>query len=682
MRHFNKIFFITFCFIAVNVNAQDKNFFFQMKKSVKRADILFDLHAYQKAALLYRQALHKRKYRTHALFRLAESYRYLNHIKEAEEIYDKIKLDSLDDSYHHLHYAEILLSNGKLEEANKWFEFYQDTTHIDRVANKKNAIKDYSLFYSDSSGFKLFEVGINSQEPELFPVLYNNGIVFSSSRPSYTPIKIQNGHYDAPFLNLYFSKFKTDTSVAKPSLLKVMQNSLHEGPISFYDNENKAVYSLNLNNSFGSKNLQQLGLFFAEKNRATNEWFTKGAFPYNSNSYSISHPHYNKKNGVLYFVSDMPGGKGGTDIYTSTFENGKWNKPVNFSALNTSGNEMFPFVDEEGAIYFSSNGHPGMGGLDILKYKTNDSIPENVGHPINSAKDDFGLVISNNGKLGFFCSNRKHGKLDDDIYGVKIYGSSIEFTVKDQLKGNYLKNVRVKITDLETNKSLIVSNGSGHIINFKAKPNKKYKADFIKRDYKVEKIEFQEGQLSGLQRKVVFLEKSHKSYVKGKVKIGNKVFPNCNIRVLDFHADTLEKLQANTKGEFRCQINDDTTNLFLAERDSLFGLYRFEPQHKKVGSYGMTYFTIEMEEINMKSIKGALVDTNNISLPNYQLYLKNELTDQIKSFTTDKLGEFNLDVWEIGKYAILRKENGYYQTLTTIFPVVIENIKVKINSLK
>ncbi len=676
MHHRNKIILVLLCFACTFANAQNKNIFFQMKSGIKRADIFFERRAYQQAIQLYKQALNKQKHHDHAVLRLAEAYRQLNHTKEAEEWYRTANLDSSLAGHHHLHYAELLLSNGKLLEASKWFDLYTDTLHQDRVINKKYAIKDYALFYSDSAAYKLFNLSINTNEPELFPAFYQGGIVFASSRKRYTPIKYENSHHGSTFLNLYHSKFISDTSLSNPTLFKVLQHYLHEGPIYFYENDNKAYFSLNNIDTLAPKNTQHLGLFYAEKNRLTNKWITKNKFTFNSGLYSISHPFFNKKASILYFVSDMPGGKGGTDIYTSKYENGIWKTPVNLTAINTSGNEMFPFINEDNELYFSSNGHPGMGGLDILRFTSNDSIPENVGYPINSAKDDFGLIIAPDGKSGFFCSNRKNGNLDDDIYGVKFYGSTIEFTVKDRLKGNYIKNIRVKITDLQTNKSIIVTNGSGHVISFKAKPNKKYRADFIKKDYKIERVEFEDNLLKGLQREVVFLEKSHKSYIKGKVTKGKKIFANCNIKILDFHADTIESLLANAKGEFRCQINDDTTNLFLAERDSLIGLYKFEPHHKKAGTYGMTYITIEMEEVDTKFLTGSLVDSTGLKMPNYPLYLKNQLTNEVKNFYTDPFGDFKIEVWQLGKYAILSKKDLYFQTLHSIFAFAKNNIIV------
>ena len=126
-------------------------------------------------------------------------------------------------------------------------------------------------------------------------------------------------------------------------------------------------------------------------------------------NYSIGHPAVNKEGTTIYFASNKPGGYGGTDIYRSDFKNGVWQEPVNVGpAVNTSGNELFPSLDDDGMLYFASNGLGGLGGLDIFKASPDrHNPPENLGFPINSQGDDFGIIWALNNTFGYFSSDRK-----------------------------------------------------------------------------------------------------------------------------------------------------------------------------------------------------------------------------------------------------------------------------------
>ena len=147
------------------------------------------------------------------------------------------------------------------------------------------------------------------------------------------------------------------------------------------------------------------------------------AVPFNDREYSVGHAALTADGQTLYFASDKPGGYGGVDIYKSVRDqSGNWAAPTNLGpSINTSGDEMFPFVSNDGTLYFSSNGHLGLGGLDVfsataVSTKEGWSAPENLGFPINTNSDDFGYIIDKENKNGYFVSNRAGGKGDDDIY--------------------------------------------------------------------------------------------------------------------------------------------------------------------------------------------------------------------------------------------------------------------------
>ena len=247
--------------------------------------------------------------------------------------------------------------------------------------------------------------------------------------------------------------YEENPSIPTEKFSKSLNSKYHEGPCTFFHDGSKIVFTRNSQSAgggvFGQKKsaaITRLKLFTAEFE--DNEWRKIKEIPFNSNEYSCGHPTLTIDDKVMYFVSDMPGGYGGTDIWMTRYNNGEWTKPQNLGGtVNTRGNEMFPFIDERGNLYFSSDGHPGLGDLDIflIPMNTATAMPSgkvrNLGSPLNSSKDDFGIITDSERRTGFLSSNRKRGGTDDDIY---------RFTRLGTLYG--CREVIVNVYDNETKK--------------------------------------------------------------------------------------------------------------------------------------------------------------------------------------------------------------------------------------
>ncbi|RDB04027.1 OmpA family protein [Runella aurantiaca] len=210
---------------------------------------------------------------------------------------------------------------------------------------------------------------------------------------------------------------------------KSINSKYHEGPVAFFKDGKRILFTRNnyLNGKYKTSKdgINKLKLYSAES--ANGNWKDLKELPFNSDEYSVGHPALSKDDKLLYFVSDMPGGFGGTDLYVSKYDGANWSTPINLGpAVNSSGNEMFPFVDAQGNLYFSSDGHAGLGGLDIFYAKLIEGVmakkPRNLGTPINSAKDDFGLITDAERTSGFFSSNRRQGGHDDDLFRFERTG--------------------------------------------------------------------------------------------------------------------------------------------------------------------------------------------------------------------------------------------------------------------
>ena len=182
-------------------------------------------------------------------------------------------------------------------------------------------------------------------------------------------------------------------------------------------------------------------------------WSAPTEFDYNGNDYSTGHPSLSADGKNLYFASDRPGGYGGTDIYVCTKINNNWSAPQNLGAeINTEGNEMFPYISNTNTLYFASNGKPGLGGLDIFSSTINNdkcSTPENMGYPINTDKDDFGLITNSNSADGYFTSNRKGS---DDIYSFIKNCTLLKGIVYDEKTLKPIDAASVKIYDMTIEK--------------------------------------------------------------------------------------------------------------------------------------------------------------------------------------------------------------------------------------
>lgn len=365
---------------------------------------------------------------------LAECYRKQNDAFNAKAWYARALEQGSMEPGNYYYYAQSLRTCGDYTLAKKMF------LRFDSLANGDSRGKTYAAFCDSSVAWNAlppgFEVknaqALNSKQSDFGPVFYENGVLFTSDRVITKEESRIYGWTGNNYLHLfsanpqYLDDFYSEYS--KPRLSPGYFNQdYHDGPASFNKDQNLVFINRTIvikdkgKKEDGNLRTHLLKLFYATKKN--NKWSVPEPFFLNSNDYSIGHPALSPDGKTLYFVSDMNGGKGGTDIYQCEFINGKWSDPVNLgNEINTFGNEMFPFVADNGDLYFASDGLPGYGGLDIFVTRKTDgkwSRPVNLGKPINSSFDDFALAIDKADKTGLFSSNRPGGLGSDDIYCFK-----------------------------------------------------------------------------------------------------------------------------------------------------------------------------------------------------------------------------------------------------------------------
>ena len=394
--------------------------------------------------------------------------------------------DFSSDPKVYLYYAQALATNGKYKESQEIYEKYSKLSASDkRGSGFQKLYKNVESLNRNAVCYKVEYLNLNTDKADFSPMYYKNGFVFNSGRTEGVAFKRVFAWDNSRFLDLYYlsdiSKLTTtqpagvggatannEKKVQAPSYVgddeytaptpndsktigtyggvmykgyggytetpvtqsevfsKTLNTKYHEGPLTFTSDAKKILFTRNNYNSgsFKTSNdrINKLKIYTAEDTKGDGKWANVKEVSFNNNEYSTGHPALSKDDKLLYFVSDMPGGYGGTDIYVVDYNNGSFGAPVNLGPeINTEGNEMFPFADEKGNLYFSSDGHPGLGGLDIFFVELTNGTKvkskiKNLGTPMNSNQDDFGIITDGERKQGFISSNRKRGGADDDIY--------------------------------------------------------------------------------------------------------------------------------------------------------------------------------------------------------------------------------------------------------------------------
>lgn len=430
---------------------------FSQKLTIKLADKSFDEFSFVEAIDLYEYAYKKDTTDNYIVKRLAEANRNIGNTEEVERWLKKLIDRHVEQPEDIFNYSQALKSNGKYLIAEKWLKEYADLRPEDGRVNIQVSLLDYIHFLMrDSANYEIRNVSVNTPGSEMGPAFYKNQLIFSSTSIGNKSGATYNWN-DLPYLKLYSANIDPvtgDVTSPKPFAPK-LKTPYHDGPVSF-DQKKDIIYLTRNNSAKGKVSKSREGevnlKIFLGKLQA-GEWQLTGGFAYNSKEYSVGHPSIDKSGTVLYFASDMPGGYGKSDIYFSVLSNGQWSKPINLGPkINTEGDEFWPFISNDGVLYFASNGHGGLGGLDIYF-----SVPErgvfnsieNMGYPVNSSKDDFGFALDSTGMKGYLSSNRLGGKGNDDLYFMKIKRIPviIRGVVKDRDTKDVLPDATVSVID-------------------------------------------------------------------------------------------------------------------------------------------------------------------------------------------------------------------------------------------
>jgi outer membrane protein OmpA-like peptidoglycan-associated protein/tetratricopeptide (TPR) repeat protein len=465
---------------------------FSQKLTVKLADKSFDEFAYVEAIGLYEYAYEKDTADNYVVKRLADSNRNLGNTEEVERWLKKLIDREVAEPEDIFNYSQALKSNGKYLVAEQWLKQYADLRPEDGRVNIQVSLLEYIQFLMrDSANYEILNTAINTIGSDLGAAFYEDRLVFSSTSIG-TKAGATYKWNELPYLHMYSAKINPygDLSSVEPFAPK-LKTAFHDGPVSI-DQKQDIIYFTRNNivkgkTSSSREGVVNLKIFLGKLEDG--EWKLIGSFRFNSNEYSVGHPSIDKTGTVLYFASDMPGGYGKSDLYFSVFSNGQWSKPFNLGPkINTEANEFFPFISGDGVLYFASDGHGGLGGLDIYF-----SVPErgvfnsieNLGYPVNSSRDDFGLALDSTGMKGYFASNRPGGKGNDDLYFLKIKRVPviIRGVVKDRETRDVLSDATISVINESGNTVLTSVTRTDGQFEFEVNKGQQYIINVTRENY-------------------------------------------------------------------------------------------------------------------------------------------------------------------------------------------------------
>ena len=454
MRKIISIFIITLLSSAI-LTAQSNE--------TKRADKHFNKYEFVEAATDYLKLVTDGKANTYVYSQLAESYFNVFNTVEAEKWYAKA-LETSSEPEMVYNYSQMLKANGKYEESNTQLDLFASMRPADHRATAFRENPNYlPKILEKGKRFNVQNLAINSEVSDFGGTLKNGKLYITSARNSN---RKTYGWNEEPFLDIYTAYVNDDGEFQTPSIIEQNINTkYHEGTVSFSPDGNTMYFSRESfyekvyeRDSITKYKISVLNLYKSINQEG--QWSEAEALSLNGDSYSVKNPSVSADGKTLYFASDKTGGYGNFDIYSAPIdENGSVGDATNLGQkLNTEGQEMFPFISANNTLYFSSNGHLGLGGLDVFFAKIVDGKVgpiRNVGIPVNGNADDFAFSINEETEEGFVSSNREGGVGSDDIYSIKkiqpICDVLVSVTVKDHKTGLILVGAAVSIQDADGN---------------------------------------------------------------------------------------------------------------------------------------------------------------------------------------------------------------------------------------
>jgi WD40-like Beta Propeller Repeat len=364
--------------------------------------------------------------------------------------------------------GQMLVSMGSMEEAMDYFKAF-DMQQGEADKRGKNWLSSSDKLLDGSfpvyAGIELRNAPFNSGAFDGQAIVYKNGYIFSSNRESRRDVFAER--VDIWTKTRFFDLWQVERKEGKDSrdekfkmatpLKGKVNTKFHDSYHTFMPGQKTMLFTRDLftgkKRFYDTNKYTRLGIFSAQQDG--DRWDKVESLPFNNQEFTHAHPALSHDGMKLYFTSNRPGGYGGMDLYVSRYRGGVWTAPENLGPdVNTAGNELFPFIHKDGTLYFASDGHGGLGGLDIFRTKAKADlweIPSNIGSPINSNKDDFAFILEADSKTGSLTSNREGGRGGDDIYLFKIEKALQEAAAQDMYVYVYDRKTGKRLSEVPVN---------------------------------------------------------------------------------------------------------------------------------------------------------------------------------------------------------------------------------------
>jgi outer membrane protein OmpA-like peptidoglycan-associated protein len=459
---------------------------FSQQGKQKRADTLFNKFSFVKAAKLYTELLQDNYNRDYATRKLADSYAFLRDPRNASRFYKSVVKQKNVPLEYYYKYAQSLRGMKKYDESQIWLKRYKDSGGVVNANDFSKDINFITSVFGAKQQYFLDRVRFNSKYSDFGAIEHDGKVYFASARDEGVAIKRLYGWNEQPFLDIYVTKAGSKSNVDHTAKLPGDVNSIyHDGPVTI-TKDGKTMYFSRNNFKDNIEIKDKKGLTNMKIYRATfvdSLWTNVEDLSINGDNFSTQHAALNTDDTKLYFTSDRPGTIGGSDIWTVDIaQDGTLGNIENLGdIINTESAEGFPFVNNEGVLFFSSDGHTGLGLLDIFATIKGDdevSIADviNLGVPVNSNKDDFAFTMNQNGTTGYFASNRQGGLGSDDIYAFhREPVLHVEGVVTDAINTNPIVAAKITLFDDQGNQVAYMETDENGYYQINIDRNKDYK---------------------------------------------------------------------------------------------------------------------------------------------------------------------------------------------------------------
>lgn len=425
----------------------------------------FQALAYSEAIISLEKAVKKGNHKSKVYGQLAESYYYNANYQAAAKWYRLFfKNRESDAQKHYFQYAQALKSIGKYEDAAAVLLKMEQMFSTKRtIFSQKAEINKEDIVEKNAMRFEIELALFNAPVSDFGPSYFGSQIVFASARDTSGIIKRKHSWTNQSFTDLYL--VNADSIDLKPTRFNKKINSKFNESTAVFSKDGTTMYFTRNNfdgkkRAFDKNKTTLLKIYKAMKEGQ--EWTIIGALPFCSDAFNVAHPALSPDEKTLFFSSDMPGGFGQSDLYKVEINtDGSFGKPENLGdVINSIGRETFPFISQNQELYFSSDGHESLGGLDILMSTFDENgawqTPQNLPEPVNSRMDDFGFIINAKNTEGYFTSNRTGGAGMDDIYSFKAQEkvpckTRLEGTIASSQSVAFLSGVEVDLLDNHSN---------------------------------------------------------------------------------------------------------------------------------------------------------------------------------------------------------------------------------------